>query len=154
MRRRDDPDASLRWRYRRERTCGDANAMSARRAAGRCTITFDTVREMGLALPDVDEGTSYGTPALKVGGQMFACVPSHKSAEPDSLVVRIDFEQRDEMLAADPDTYYVKEHYVDYPCILVRLNRVHPDALRDLLSAGRRYVLSRVKRRRSPRTRR
>jgi hypothetical protein len=129
--------------------------MRAKRvAAPKKKITFDTVREMGLALPDVEEGTAYGAPALKVGGSMFACVPTHKSAEPDSLAVRIDFDQRDEMLAADSKTYYLKDHYVGYPCILVRLNRVHPDALRDLLSAGRRFVLSRTKRRASPRKRR
>ena len=129
--------------------------MCAKRVAARKkTITFDTVREMGLALPDVEEGTMYGAPALKVGGDMFACVPSHKSAEADSLVVRLDFDQRDEMLAADPKTYYLKEHYVGYPCILVRLNHVHPDALRDLLSAARRFVLTHTRRRASPRKRR
>jgi hypothetical protein len=129
--------------------------MCAKRAGTRTKrVTFDTVREIGLALPDVEEGTMYGAPALKVHGSMFACVPSHKSAEPDSLVVRIDFDQRDDMLAADPKTYYLKDHYVGYPCILVRLNHVHPDALRDLLSAGRRFVLSRSTRRASPRKRR
>jgi hypothetical protein len=109
-------------------------------------ITFETVRALGLALPDVEEGTTYGTPALKIGGKMFACVPSHKSAEPDSLVIRIDFDQRDELLAADPATYYVKDHYVGYPCVLVRLNRVHPDALRDLLVMARRFVSASRKR--------
>jgi hypothetical protein len=129
--------------------------MCAKRAASpKKKITFATVREMGLALPDVEEGTAYGAPALKVGGTMFACVPTHKSAEPDSLAVRIDFDQRDEMLAADPKTYYLEDHYVGYPCILVRLNHVHPDALRDLLSAARRFVLSRTKRYASPRKRR
>ena len=129
--------------------------MCAKRiAAPKKKITFAAVRKMGLALPDVEESTMYGAPALKLHGSMFACVPSHKSAEPDSLVVRIDFDQRDEMLAADPKTYYLKDHYVGYPCILVRLNRVHPDALRDLLSAGRRFVLSLTKRRASPRKRR
>ena len=120
--------------------------MCAKRAAAqKKKITFDTVREIGLALPEVEEATMYGAPALKVRGNMFACVPSHKSAEPDSLVVRIDFDQRDDMLAAEPDTYYVKEHYVGYPCVLVRLNQVHPDALRDLLSAARRFVVARTK---------
>src|SRR5262245_289151 len=117
-------------------------------------ITFDTVREIGLTLPDVEEGTMYGAPALKVRGNMFACVPTHKSAEPGSLVIRIDFDQRDAMLAEDPGTYYLKDHYVGYPCILVRLNRVHHDALRDLLSAAYRYVSSRTKRRASARKRR
>ena len=129
--------------------------MSGRRAAARQQkITFDTVRKIGLALPDVEEGTMYGAPALKVRGSMFACVPTHKSAEPDSLVIRIDFDQRDAMLAEDSKTYYLKDHYVGYPCILVRLNRVHADALRDLLATAHRYVASRAKRRASPAKRR
>ena len=99
----------------------------------RRKITFDTVREIGLALPEVEEGTTYGTPALKVHGNWLACVPSHRSAEPDSLAVRIEPAQRDELIAAQPDVYYVKDHYIGYPVVLVRLARVHPDALGDLL---------------------
>jgi len=101
---------------------------------------FDVVRELGRSLPDVEEGTAYGSPALKVGGRMFACMASHKSAEPDTLAVRVSFADRDELLAADPDTYYLKEHYVNYPCVLVRLGRVHRDALRDLLLMGWKFV--------------
>ena len=111
-------------------------------------ITFDTVRKIGLALPGVEEGTSYGSPALKVRGKMFACVPVHPSAEPDSLGVRIDFAQRDELLAAEPDTYYLKDHYVNYPVVLVRLSKVHPDALKDLLLMAWRFVSASGKRRR------
>lgn len=116
-------------------------------------ITFETVRAMGLALPDVEEGTTYGTPALKIRGKMFVCVPSHRSAEPDSLVIRIDFDQREELIAADPKTYYLTDHYVGYPCMLVRLTRVHPDALRDLLSMAWRFVSTRGKGRVGPRKR-
>jgi hypothetical protein len=36
---------------------------------------------------------------------MFTCVPTHRSAEPDSLAIRLDFDQRDELIAADPATY-------------------------------------------------
>ena len=56
------------------------------------TINFDTVRKIGLALPGVEESTAYGSPALKVHGKLLACVPSHRSAEPGSLVVRSDFD--------------------------------------------------------------
>jgi len=83
----------------------------------------------------------FGQPALKVRGKMFACVPSHKSAEPDSLAVRTDFEQRAELLAADPDVYYITEHYEGYPAVLVRLSRVQPDVLKDLLAMAHRVVL-------------
>jgi hypothetical protein len=114
------------------------------------TVTFDTVRDVGLTLPGVEAATSWGAPALKVGGKMFACGATHKSAEPNTLVVRMPFEERDELLAADPQTYYLKEHYVNYACVLVRLGKVHPDALRDLLLMGWRFVAPKG-RRRAPR---
>jgi hypothetical protein len=118
----------------------------------RQKISFDTVRQMGLALPDVEEGTAYGSPALKVRGKMFACIAIHRTAEPDTLAVRIDFEQRDELLSADPQTFYLTDHYVDAPCVLVRLNRVHPDALRDLLRMAWQFM-TRPPQRRSHRKR-
>src|SRR6267142_6545115 len=108
-------------------------------------ITFATGRKLGLALPDVEEGTTYGSPALKIRGHLLACMTSHKSAEPHSLAVRVGFDQRDELVAADPDTYYVKPHYVDYPVVLVRLSRIHRDALRDLLLMGWRFESARGK---------
>ena len=110
-------------------------------------VSFNDVRKMGLVLPDVEEGTVYGSPALKVHGKMFACLAIHRSAEPDSLALRIDFDQREELRAADPNTYYLTDHYVNYPVILVRLTRVHPDALRDLLQMAWRFVSTSGKRR-------
>ena len=110
--------------------------------------TLDTVRKVALGFPGVAEGTMYGEPAFKVGGQMFACVASHKSAEPGTLAVRMEFERRDELIAADPDVYYLKEHYLNYPCVLVRLSRVRPDALRDILGGAMRFVIAQKSRRR------
>jgi hypothetical protein len=101
---------------------------------------FATVRRLGLTLPDVEEGTAYGSPCLKVRGKMFTCIAINKSAEPGTLAVRVPFDQRDELMAAEPETYYVTDHYVDHPCVLVRMARIHPDALRDLLAAGHRFV--------------
>jgi len=103
-------------------------------------MTFRAVREIGLRLPGAEEATMYGAPALKVGGKMFACIASHKSAEPNTLAVRMDFAQRDALIAEDPETYYLKDHYVGYPVVLVRLSRVHPDAMRDLLAGAWRFV--------------
>ena len=85
----------------------------------------------------------YGAPALKVRGQMLACTPTHKSAEPNSLAVRLDFDQRAELLAAAPETYYVKDHYVNYPVVLVRLSRIDREALRDLLGMAWRFAAAR-----------
>jgi hypothetical protein len=103
-------------------------------------INFDTVRDIGLALPGVEESTAYGQPALKVDGKLLTCVPSHRSAEPASLVIRVDFDDRAELLAAAPDVYYVTDHYVGYSSVLVRLSRVNPDVLRDLLRMAHKFV--------------
>ena len=106
----------------------------------RSTINFDTVRNIGLTLPGVEEGTVYGVPALKVHGKLLACVPAHRSAEPASLLVRVDFDDRAELLAAAPDVYYVTNHYVGYNAVLVRLSRVNPDVLRGLLGMAYKFV--------------
>jgi hypothetical protein len=103
-------------------------------------MDFDTVRNIGLALPGVEEGTAYGFPALKVHGKLLACVPANRSAEPGSIVVRVDFNDRAELLATAPDVYYVTDHYADYSAVLVRLSRVNPELLRDLLSMAYKFV--------------
>lgn len=102
-------------------------------------MNFDAVRKIGLALPHVVEGTIHGSPSLKVRGRLLTCLPVHKSAEPNSLAVRIDFDQRAELIAAEPDTYYLTDHYVNYPIVLVRLSRIRLDALRDLLNMAWRF---------------
>src|SRR5271157_4930475 len=105
---------------------------------------FDTVRKIGLALPDVEESTAYGFPALKVHGKLLACLPANRSAEPGSLVVRVDFDNRAELLAAAPDIYYLTDHYAEYNAVLVRLARVNPDVLRDLLKMAYKFVTAKV----------
>ncbi|HEV2493223.1 MAG TPA: MmcQ/YjbR family DNA-binding protein [Terriglobia bacterium] len=110
----------------------------------RNPIGFDTVRKIGLALPGVEESTAYGSPALKVRGKLLACLPAHRSAEPGSLVVRVDFDDRAELLAAAPDIYYVTDHYVNHTSVLVRLSRVNPGVLRDLLGMAYKFVTGNI----------
>ena len=115
-------------------------------------MTVAQALKLALALPNVEKGTAYGAPAVKTGGQMFACQATNKAAEPNSLAIRMDFEERDALIAEDPETYYLKDHYVPYPCVLVRLSRVHPDAMRDLLTVGHRFVTSKQRERKRTKT--
>ena len=101
---------------------------------------FDTVREIALRLPDVEESTIHGAFSLKARGKLLACIPLNKSAEPGSLAVRIDIDRRADLLAVAPDVYYLTDHYLHYPMVLVRLSCIHPDALEDLLRVAWRFV--------------
>jgi hypothetical protein len=107
------------------------------------------VESIGRTLPDVEVTTTWGKETLKVRGKMFVCLASHKSAEPNTLVVMMDFPDRDALIEDDPDTYYLKDHYVNYPCVLVRLSRIHADALRDLVTGAHQYVSTKKTKRKS-----
>ena len=96
-------------------------------------VTFDTVRKIGLTLPGVVVGTTYGVQSLKVDGQILACPAINKSAEPGSLGIAVDMDRRAELLEGDPGTYYITDHYAPYSFVLVRLSKVNPDVLKDLL---------------------
>jgi hypothetical protein len=98
---------------------------------------FEIVRTVGLTLPDVEATTRYdGSPLLKLGGCFMAGLATHRSAEPDTLVVRAEFEDRELLIEDAPETYYITDYYRGYPLVLVRLSRVDRDALRDLLSVS------------------
>ena len=119
-------------------------------------LGFDVVLEAAQALPDVEQSITWGSDALKVGGRLLACRAIHKSAEPNSIVVKVPIDQREELIAADPNVYYITEHYVNYPSVLVRLPRIHRDALRDLLAMAYRSSSAKTKprapRQRKPRS--
>jgi len=111
----------------------------------RRPLGFDDVRELARALPDVEETTGRRGPGLKVRGKLLACPAIHKSAEPYSLVVKIGFDQRAELIAADPDVYYVTDHYVDYPSVLARMSRIDRQSLQDLLLSAWQFVTKETK---------
>src|ERR1044071_811478 len=91
-------------------------------------VTFDDVRDIAKTLSGAEESTSYGTPAFKVKGKLFARF--HQGGE--ALVVGVDFDQREEMMNTSPDKFYITDHYLNYPWVLVRMSGVTPDELRDL----------------------
>jgi hypothetical protein len=77
-----------------------------------------------------------------------ACVPTHSSAEPNSLAVRVDFDDRAELLAAAPDVYYVTDHYLGYNAVLIRLS------VSVLLGMAHKFVTAHESRRSPSRNRR
>ena len=93
--------------------------------------TEDDVRELALALPGTTERSSYGTPGFRVSDRLFARM---RDAEGTVLVVWTGgLDEKDGLLAADPDVFFTTDHYDGHPHVLVRLAAVDRDELADLL---------------------
>ena len=109
------------------------------------TNPFARVQDVGLTLPGVETGErSDGSPVLRAGGHFMAWMADHKSAEPGTLVVRVDPADREHMLEGAPDTYYLTDYYAPRAVVLVRLSQIDRDVLFDLLSVSRRMTLARI----------
>ena len=117
-------------------------------------IDFNTVRQIGLELPGVVAGTAWGQRALKVGTRFLCCRAVHKSAEPGSIIVVVGFDERALLIAADPQTFYLTDHYINYPVVLVRLSRISRSRLREVLALGTRFVTRGQRQKKTARARR
>ena len=91
--------------------------------------TWDTVRKLAAGLPESEESTSYGTPAFKVRGKLFARLKE----DGETIAVRVDPDERGLLLDSAPDRFFITPHYESYPFMLVRLGAVADDELRELL---------------------
>jgi hypothetical protein len=104
---------------------------------------FQRVRAVGLTLPHVEAARRYdGSPVLKAAGCFLAGLATHRSAEPDTLVVRVDLDDREGLLEDAPETYYVTDYYRRYPLVLARLSQLDREALHDLLSMSWRLTMA------------
>jgi hypothetical protein len=106
----------------------------------RKKLDFNAVRDIAMALSGVQESTIHGAPSLKVRGKLLACPALHKSADPESLVVRIGLAERAQLMSGKPDTYYLTPHYLNYPMVLVRLSHIDRTSLRGLLERSWSFV--------------
>jgi len=102
----------------------------AARRSRRPAVTFETAREIALRLPGVVEATSYGTPAFRVRKKLLARL--HQDG--DALVVRAEFDAREALLRAKPKAFFVTDHYLAHPWVLVRLAAVSRNDLTDVLT--------------------
>lgn len=93
--------------------------------------TWDDVVAMGTRLPEVELATSFGTPALRVRGRPMLC---RLRTDPDALVLRVsDLGEREALLQGQPEAFFSTPHYDGHPYVLVRLERVDPQELAELL---------------------
>ena len=101
--------------------------MAAARKTGK-GLTWNDVRRIALALPGVEEGTSYGTPAFRASKKFL----TRLKEDGKSIVVKVDMEERALLMELDPKTFFITEHYRAYPAMLVNLASAHADQVRRL----------------------
>jgi hypothetical protein len=91
--------------------------------------TWANVVKLGLKLPETAVGTSYGTPALKVKNKLIARLKE----DGVTIVLRMEMFEREHRLKTDPAVFFITDHYLNYPWVLVRLAKIETAELRDLL---------------------
>jgi hypothetical protein len=107
------------------------------------------VRAIAAKMDGTEEGTTFGFPAFKVRGKTFAWFPKKREVEPGSLGVRMSILERDDLVAKEPAIYYVTPHYRDYTSVLVRVDLLTGQSLRDLLESSYEFILADEKRRKA-----
>jgi len=98
-------------------------------------VTFDQIREIALKLPGVKDSTSYGTPALKVKGKLLARLKE----DGQSVVFRVTFDQRDLLMQTKPKVFYITDHYLGYPAVLMRLGAASSKQAADIVEMAWRF---------------
>ena len=100
-------------------------------------IDWETVREIAHQLPNVEDGLSYGAPALKIGGKHLFV---RWREDLNAVVLKTTFEERDELMSGEPRVYFITDHYRDYEYVLVCLETVTREALEEMIR--RSYTLA------------
>ena len=98
---------------------------------------YATACKIALALPGVELSSGYRTPAIKVQGRFMARLRTEAEG---ALAIRCDFLDRQILLQTAPETFFLTDHYRDYPAILVWLDKVRRDVLVDLIERAWRMA--------------
>lgn len=93
-------------------------------------MTEEEVRALAMSLPQVEETISYGKPAYKAFGKFLTRV---RKEDKSIVLVGVDFDEREMLMEAEPDTFFITAHYKDYPSVLARLASVHPGTVKNFL---------------------
>jgi hypothetical protein len=93
-------------------------------------VTWTEVVAVARKLPEVEEATSYGTPALKVKGKLFARL---RSEDDGGLMLRCTPEEKELLLQSGDPAFYTTPHYDGYAAVLVNLERIDVGRLTELI---------------------
>jgi len=92
-------------------------------------MTYDDIVKIGLEKPDVEDTIAWGTPALKRKKKFMLRLKE----DGESIAVKLDWDNHDRLLAAQPDVFFKTDHYSGYPALLVRLDILDEDLAREVV---------------------
>lgn len=93
-------------------------------------MTADEVRAMALSFPETEEASAYGHPAFKAFGKFLTRLRDDNEV---LVLVGVTFDEREILMEAEPETFFVTPHYQNYPSVLARLASVDPGSVRNIL---------------------
>ena len=100
-------------------------------------ITEAQLKKIALSFPGANESSSYGQPSFKIEKKFF----TRLRREDDSIVLIVDsIDERDMMMEADPKTFFITDHYRNYPSVLVRIARIDAKTLHAMLERRWRAI--------------
>ncbi len=104
-------------------------------------MTFDELRKLALAWPEVEDGTSYGTAALKVRKKLLVRLKE----DGDSLVMPgVPIDERAMLVEREPKIFHFTDHYKNYPIVLIRLSKAKRGNVEPLLRRHWRTLASKA----------
>jgi hypothetical protein len=104
-------------------------------------MTEDEMREIALSFPGVEEGTSYGQPAFLVNKKFFT---RYRKADASMVLMEVSLDEREMLMEAEPGTFHFTAHYKDYPCVLARIETLHPGSFKNFLERRFRKIAKKV----------
>jgi hypothetical protein len=128
----DNDETFTNMGSRKKSTARDSKPLPAAISKG-----YERYLKIVLSLPGAEASTSYRTPSVKVGGKIMS---RWRTEAEGGLAIRCDFLDRQILLQAQPEVFFLTDHYRDYPMILVRLERISRDALADVVERAWRLV--------------
>jgi hypothetical protein len=92
-----------------------------------------------LNMPGTEQSTSYGTPAVKIKGKLLSRLRTEAEG---SLALRCGILDRNILLQSDPESFFLTDHYHNYPWILVRLDKISKSSLTDVVQRAWQLLAS------------
>lgn len=99
-------------------------------------ITLNFIRKLASSFPGSEEGTSYGTPAFRVGKRLYLRL----HGEEDAVVFLLNtLQEQTDLIAEHPEHCYITDHYQGHAAVLARPD-IPPDDFRKIMELAWKRV--------------